>query len=155
MARLHGACVLTIGDVMLDEYIWGEVERISPEAPVPVVQVRERTAVAGGAANTAAGIAAVGARALLGGVVGADGPADVLRDALTEAGVRTDGLVVDPGRMTTTKTRVVARAQQVVRTDAESDEPVAGGTEDALLAWVERELPGRTQWSSRTTGRAW
>jgi D-beta-D-heptose 7-phosphate kinase/D-beta-D-heptose 1-phosphate adenosyltransferase len=140
--QLRGACVLTIGDVMLDEYVWGEVERISPEAPVPVVQVRERTAVAGGAANTAAGIAAVGARALLGGVVGADGPADVLRDALSGAGVHADGLIVEAGRMTTTKTRIIARAQQVVRTDAETDEPVAGGTEDALLEWVGADLRG-------------
>jgi rfaE bifunctional protein kinase chain/domain len=133
--------VLTVGDVMLDEYVWGEVQRISPEAPVPVVEVQRRTHVPGGAANAAAGVVALGGRALLGGVVGADPPAERLREALGEAGVATDGLVVDPARPTTTKTRVIAHSQQVVRTDAEDRSPLEPALEGELLDWAASRLP--------------
>jgi D-beta-D-heptose 7-phosphate kinase/D-beta-D-heptose 1-phosphate adenosyltransferase len=136
-----GVTVLTIGDVMLDEYVWGEVQRISPEAPVPVVEVQRRTHVPGGAANAAAGVVALGGRAVLGGVVGADLPADRLREALREHGVGTDGLVVDPKRPTTTKTRVIAHSQQVVRTDAEDRSPLAPPLEGELLEWAASTLP--------------
>ena len=79
---LPGVRVLTIGDLMLDEYVWGRVSRISPEAPVPVVEVEEHSHVPGGAANVASGIVALGGTAVLGGVVGADEPGRRLRDAL-------------------------------------------------------------------------
>jgi D-beta-D-heptose 7-phosphate kinase/D-beta-D-heptose 1-phosphate adenosyltransferase len=131
-----GATVLTIGDVMLDEYVWGEVLRISPEAPVPVVDVQRRTHVPGGAANAAAGVVALGGRGLLGGVVGADPAADRLRTALADVGVGSDGLVIDPERPTTTKTRVIAHSQQVVRADAEERSPLPRALEDQLLDWA-------------------
>jgi rfaE bifunctional protein kinase chain/domain len=135
-----GVTVLTIGDVMLDEYVWGDVQRISPEAPVPVVQVQRRTHVPGGAANASAGVVALGGRALLGGCVGADVHADRLREALAAAGLDASGLVVDPARPTTTKTRVIAHSQQVVRTDAEDSSPLPPELEAALLGWATARL---------------
>ena len=131
-----GRTVVAIGDVMLDEYIWGQVDRISPEAPVPVVDVERRTSVPGGAANAAAGVVALGGRALLGGVVGADPAAEQVRSALTQAGVDASGLVADPSRPTTTKTRVIAHSQQVVRADVEDRAPLAPKVEAALLEWA-------------------
>lgn len=139
-ARLGGARALVVGDVMLDEYVWGQVNRISPEAPVPVVQVRARTYVPGGAANVAAGIAALGGRALVAGVVGDDAAAAQLREALTERGLDADGLVTVAGRSTTTKTRVVAHSQQVVRTDVEERGPVPAEAAETILAWARARL---------------
>ncbi|HVS38445.1 MAG TPA: D-glycero-beta-D-manno-heptose-7-phosphate kinase [Gemmataceae bacterium] len=133
--------ILVAGDVMLDEYIWGNVQRISPEAPVPVVEVRRRTHVAGGAANAAMNVASLGGEALLAGVVGADEPAMRLRAALRERGVATDGLIEDRQRRTTTKTRLIAHSQQVARIDDEHRSPLAPEMEDRLLAWAERQLP--------------
>lgn len=138
-ARLGSPRVLAVGDVMLDEYIWGHVSRISPEAPVPVVDVRGRTHVPGGAANVAAGIVALGAEGVLGGVVGADAQAGQLRRALEERGVDCAGLVEDGSRATTTKTRVIAHNQQVVRADSEERAPLAPEVESRLLEWVEAE----------------
>lgn len=135
-----GKCVLIVGDVMLDEYIWGEVQRISPEAPVPVVEVRRRTYAPGGAANTAANVASLGGRALLGGVVGRDDQAERLRQALRQAGVDADGLFVDADRPTTTKTRIVAHSQQVVRVDTEQRMPLPVELEDTLLGWTAKRL---------------
>jgi D-glycero-beta-D-manno-heptose-7-phosphate kinase len=140
VARLVAARVLVVGDVMLDEYIWGHVSRISPEAPVPVVEVRGRTHVPGGAANVAAGIVALGGEAVLGGLVGADSQAEQLRAALAERGVDHGGLVADESRATTTKTRVIAHSQQVVRADVEERRPVSAESDDELGRWAEARL---------------
>lgn len=137
---LRGSTVLVLGDVMLDEYVWGEVERISPEAPVPVVEVDSRTHVPGGAANAAVGIVALECRAVLAGVVGADAAAETLRDALAERSIDPSAITVDPGRPTTTKTRVLASAQQVVRTDSESREPLEGKAEGDLVEQVRQAI---------------
>ena len=139
--RLRGAMVMSVGDLMLDEYVWGDVQRISPEAPVPVVNVSRRSYAPGGAANVAAGVAALGGRALLGGAVGDDPAAAAVRDALTATGVEPSGLVVDRSRPTTTKTRVIAHAQQVVRTDLEDRAPLPPAVEAELLDWVRHRLP--------------
>ncbi len=138
----RGKRVLVLGDVMLDEYIWGEVRRISPEAPVPVVEMSRRTYVPGGASNTAANVAALGGVPMLLGIVGGDYHATVLREALTRHGIDPEGLCVDPTRLTTTKTRIVAHSQQVVRLDCEQRAPLAAGLEDELLAAAEARLPG-------------
>jgi D-beta-D-heptose 7-phosphate kinase/D-beta-D-heptose 1-phosphate adenosyltransferase len=131
--------VLVVGDLMLDEYIAGTVDRISPEAPVPVVRVeRERWAV-GGAANVAANVTALGAACDIVGVVGDDGGGRRLTEALRQAGVRVEGVVVAGERPTTVKTRVLARSQQVVRFDRETDADVEGGIADALVGAVEQE----------------
>jgi D-beta-D-heptose 7-phosphate kinase/D-beta-D-heptose 1-phosphate adenosyltransferase len=140
VARLGGTRALVLGDVMLDEYVWGQVNRISPEAPVPVVDVRTRTYVPGGAANVAVGIAALGGRALLGGIVGDDPAAAHLRDALAERGLGLDGLLAVAGRSTTTKTRVIAHSQQVVRADVEERKPLPAETAQELRGWAEARL---------------
>jgi D-beta-D-heptose 7-phosphate kinase/D-beta-D-heptose 1-phosphate adenosyltransferase len=132
--------VLVLGDLMLDEYIWGDVRRISPEAPVPVVAVRRRTCVPGGAGNAALNVTSLGGHAILAGVVGADGPGEKLLAALQRAGVALEGLLQDEQRATTTKTRIVAHQQHVVRIDEEQTAPLAGQLEDQLLTWLERQV---------------
>jgi D-beta-D-heptose 7-phosphate kinase/D-beta-D-heptose 1-phosphate adenosyltransferase len=141
LAAFPGQSILIVGDVMLDEYIWGEVRRISPEAPVPVVEMQRRTFVLGGAANSAANVVSLGGAAFLGGAVGRDYQADQLRDALGLAGVDAEGLLSVDGRQTTTKTRIVAHNQQVVRVDREQRAPLSTTDEDRLLRWVEARLP--------------
>lgn len=133
--------VLIVGDVMLDEYIWGDVQRISPEAPVPVVEIKRHTFAPGGAANVAANVAGLGGRVSLGGVVGTDPQAEQLRDVLRQNGVTVDGLIADRGRATTVKTRIVAHSQHVVRVDAETRDTIASDLEDQVLRWVESHLP--------------
>ena len=140
--RLAGVRVLTIGDLMLDEYVWGRVSRISPEAPVPVVEVDGHSHVPGGAANVASGIVALGGSAVLGGVVGADEPGRRLREALVERLVDCGGVLDSPARRTTVKTRVIAHSQQVVRTDFEEREPLEDDLAERLIGWAAGELDG-------------
>lgn len=137
---LDGVRVVVLGDVMLDTYVWGNVSRISPEAPVPVLEVAERTHQPGGAANAAAGIAALGGSVGLGGVVGADAAAEALRSTLAGSGVSSEGVVVDAERPTTTKTRFIAANQQVVRVDEEGRIPLREETAAELLEWARKSL---------------
>jgi rfaE bifunctional protein kinase chain/domain len=141
LAAFPGRRVLVLGDVMLDEYVWGEVRRISPEAPVPVVEVRRRSFVPGGAANTAANVAALGGRPVLVSVVGRDQAAATLGELLARGGTDPDGLCADGARSTTTKSRIVAHNQQIARLDVEERAPLSAALEDALLAAVARHLP--------------
>ena len=120
---------------MLDEYIWGDVSRISPEAPVPVVVTKRKTHVPGGAANVAANIAALDGKAILGGLVGNDESATVLRQIIEEKGVDASGFVTETDRPTTTKTRILAHNQQMLRIDAESVHPILATTESLLYEW--------------------
>jgi len=128
--------LLVVGDVMLDEYVWGTVGRISPEAPVPVVAVTRDTRALGGAANVAVNAASLRARVRLAGLVGAD-PAgrDIIR-LLRKRRIGVDGIVTDPDRPTTVKTRVIAQHQQVVRVDREKKEPPGEAARDALVRAV-------------------
>ena len=142
LARFRGQRVLIVGDVMLDEYIWGEVQRISPEAPVPVVNMRHRTYVPGGAANVATNVASLGGSPLLVGVVGDDQAAEQLGEALRQQGVDTTGLLVDEERQTTLKTRVVACNQQVLRIDCEQRRPLSAELEAQLIKRSAKFLPG-------------
>jgi D-beta-D-heptose 7-phosphate kinase/D-beta-D-heptose 1-phosphate adenosyltransferase len=135
-----GRAVLVLGDVMLDEYIEGDVRRISPEAPVPVVEVKRRRFVPGGAANTAANVAALGGRPVLVSVVGQDRAGAVLREELGRHGTDPAGLCVDASRATTTKSRILAHSQQVVRFDVEERAPLTAADEGTLLAAVQRHL---------------
>jgi len=135
----RGRRITVVGDAMLDVYLRGDVDRISPEAPVPVVRVRERKHALGGAANVAQNVVAAGARCDLVAAVGADRGAEVLRTMLDAIGAAPDGLVqVD--RPTTTKTRIVARAQQVVRVDEEDDGDLAPEEIARLLDAVRRTV---------------
>jgi len=138
--QLEGIRVVVLGDLMLDTYVWADVSRISPEAPVPVLEVVRRTYQPGGAANAAAGIAALGGLVGVGGVVGADAAAETLRGALASSGVSGDGVMLADERPTTTKTRFIATNQQVVRVDEEGREPLREKTESELLEWARREL---------------
>ncbi|HTU03329.1 MAG TPA: D-glycero-beta-D-manno-heptose-7-phosphate kinase [Candidatus Sulfotelmatobacter sp.] len=133
--------VLVLGDVMVDEYVWGTVSRISPEAPVPVVAVQGETVKVGGAGNVACNIAGLGGQVRLLGVVGNDPPAERLVRELERAGVKGDDLLVDGSRPTTVKSRVVAGSQHVVRFDRESDEPLAAETRRRLLLRIREALP--------------
>jgi len=127
-SRFGDRAVLVVGDVMLDEYLWGDAVRISPEAPVPVVEVERESLRPGGAANVARNIASLGGRVELLTVVGADARADDLRTVLADFDIPTDGLIEDRDRPTTLKTRIIASRQQVVRVDRESRAPLAGET---------------------------
>ena len=127
--------VLLVGDLILDEYVWGSVSRISPEAPIPVVEVVKESSLPGGAANVANNIHALGGRVFLGGVVGQDGSGNVLKEELLRRGIETEGLVVDRGRPTTVKTRVIAHHQQVVRVDRERKEAMGNSILKQLLAY--------------------
>ena len=141
LGRFPRCRVLVVGDVMLDEYMWGAASRISPEAPVPVVAVHAETVKVGGAGNVATNVAALGGRARLVAVVGQDAAGERLGQELELAGVEPDGLVGDPSRPTTVKSRVVAGSQHVVRFDRESDAPIPPSVRRQLLAGVRRWLP--------------
>ncbi len=117
LSKFSKAKILVVGDVMLDQYIWGQVSRISPEAPVPVVHVMRESVMPGGAANVVNNVGALGASVLVAGVVGDDMAGKQLTDALKKNGVDTRGLIVDKSRPTIQKTRVIAHHQQVVRVD--------------------------------------
>jgi rfaE bifunctional protein kinase chain/domain len=142
LERFGGTTVTVLGDLMLDEYVWGDVDRISPEAPVPVVRVRERTHVPGGAANAAAGVVALGGDARLVGVVGEDEAGRALLAQLDARGIAHEGIVASNGRATTTKTRVIAHNQQVVRTDVEELETPGLEVQERLLEAVSTALEG-------------
>jgi D-beta-D-heptose 7-phosphate kinase/D-beta-D-heptose 1-phosphate adenosyltransferase len=142
LRRLPGLRVLVVGDVMLDEYLHGAVRRISPEAPVPVVELHERTFVPGGAANTAANVAGLRAQAVLAGVAGNDEAGRRLREALAHRGVRLDGLLADEARPTTTKTRIVAHGQQVVRIDQEHRGAFPDAVQQRLLRFALEQMAG-------------
>src|ERR1043166_5732223 len=133
--------VLIIGDVMLDSYIWGAVERISPEAPVPVINVKKKDFRLGGAANVALNVLSLGASPVLCALIGNDDDGKKLLQRLDEQGMSKDGIVVSNERPTTVKTRVIASQQHVVRVDEESDHEVSGNEEKLLLEKIEKLLP--------------
>ena len=133
LERVRKVHVAVIGDVMLDRYLMGDTERISPEAPVPVITVDDEVSVPGGAANVAVNVAAAGARVSLAGAIGDDDTGTALRDAIASLDISTAGLLVVPGRPTTSKLRVIARGQQVVRIDREVTNPLPDRFRDAFL----------------------
>jgi D-beta-D-heptose 7-phosphate kinase/D-beta-D-heptose 1-phosphate adenosyltransferase len=125
--------VMVIGDVMLDKYVWGSVSRISPEAPVPVVDVKEETTRLGGAANVANNIVSLGAACTVFGVTGDDGDGADLKREVESRGIDSSGMAALAGRSTTIKTRVIAHNQQVVRTDRESRAELTGDEEKSMI----------------------
>jgi D-beta-D-heptose 7-phosphate kinase/D-beta-D-heptose 1-phosphate adenosyltransferase len=140
IAKMAQRRVVVLGDAMLDIYLEGDAERISPEAPVPVVTVHGRRHALGGAANVAANVAAIGGEARLVAVIGDDARGDSLRGELAAHHLQDRHLVIAPARPTTSKTRVMARGQQVVRIDEEVDEPIAERTEQLLTAELEEAM---------------
>jgi rfaE bifunctional protein kinase chain/domain len=139
--RLRGRRIAVVGDFMLDRYVWGEARRLSPEAAVPVVEFVEQNDCLGGAGNVAANLAALGARVLPFGIVGEDEAGRGLRASLAEKGLPDRGILVDRRRLTTMKTRVIAKHQQVVRVDREDCRPLPAALEKTLIARIKASLP--------------
>lgn len=139
---MRGKTIMVIGDLMLDEYIWGVVDRISPEAPVPVVEVKEETFRLGGAGNVAKNLTTIGARVLMNTVIGKDRPRDILMDMLGAQGIETGCILCDPQRRTIVKTRIIAHTQQVVRIDKEDRDLIPGDFRAELVAALKNNLAG-------------
>lgn len=138
---LSGATVACVGDLMLDRFIYGSVDRVSPEAPIPVLRVERETAMVGGAGNVAANVTAIGARCLFAGVVG-DDDEGARAAALIARAIGEEGhVLVEPGRATTVKTRLIAGRQQLLRADQETTRPISAESARSLVAAIRRDLP--------------
>lgn len=135
VASMRDVTIVVLGDVMLDEFVWGDVTRISPEAPVPVVDIRRESIHLGGAANVLSNLTSLGAKACVIGVVGNDAAGERLRTTVREASPlqAEDHLVIDENRPSTVKTRIIAHSQLVVRADRELRSPVNGHTEERII----------------------
>jgi rfaE bifunctional protein kinase chain/domain len=138
--RFANKRLMVVGDLLLDQFIWGEVSRISPEAPVPVVWVKNEGFMPGGACNVANNLAKLGANVSLVGVVGRDDKAGILKDLLKERDISFGGVITDNQRPTILKTRVIAHHQQVVRIDRESLEPLSGAMIDKMVEHIKSEI---------------
>lgn len=133
--------VLIVGDVMLDSYVWGHVERISPEAPVPIVRFNRRELRLGGAGNVLLNVQALGAEAIICSVIGADAPGDQLEEELCSRGLNCDGLIRSKDRITTIKERIIAGSQQVVRVDTETDKYITADERTQLITKAKELIP--------------
>lgn len=140
VSNFKNAKVLVVGDLILDEFIWGKVSRISPEAPVPVVWVDSENFMPGGASNVANNIRSLGGEVYLAGVVGDDSRGEALQSLLRKKGVHCDGIFADKHRPTTQKTRVIAHHQQVVRIDREVVKPVPDSVLNQIIEYVEAKI---------------
>jgi D-beta-D-heptose 7-phosphate kinase/D-beta-D-heptose 1-phosphate adenosyltransferase len=140
LAKCHSKNILVVGDVMLDEYHWCEVDRISPEAPVPVCRVLKTTLVPGGAANVANNIQALESTAYLAGIIGKDGTGERLKKQLEGAHVECDDLIQSEEKPTILKSRIIARHQHVVRVDREDSSPISRQAQRKILARIEERI---------------
>ena len=133
LPRLRGKRIGVLGDLMLDRYLWGTASRLSPEAAVPIVDFAEQSECLGGAGNVAANLSALGARVEVFGAIGGDEPGHALQKCLRAANILDEGIIADSKRITTVKTRIIARHQQIVRIDHERREPLREETSEKLL----------------------
>ncbi|MBI2661414.1 D-glycero-beta-D-manno-heptose-7-phosphate kinase [Candidatus Woesearchaeota archaeon] len=140
LAKFRQKKVMVIGDLMLDKYIWGDVSRISPEAPVQVVRVMKETFAPGGAANVANNAAALGSKVYMVGIVGDDREKDSLIGELTKRNIDTSGIFVDSDRPTTLKVRVLGRSQQLLRVDYEKDSVFHDGISSNILNFFKSNI---------------
>ncbi|MBT9138374.1 MAG: Bifunctional protein HldE [Syntrophomonadaceae bacterium] len=138
ISRFHEGKVLVVGDVMIDEFLWGKVSRISREAPIPVVEVVKESFMLGGAANTANNIGTLGGNVLLSGVIGDDLHGRILCKKLKEKGLDTQGLMILDEYSTTTKTRVIAQQQQLARIDKEKKLEITGSVRESISAYCQK-----------------
>jgi len=139
--RFSEVKVLVIGDLIMDHFIWGKVGRISPEAPVPVVEVTSESLMLGGSANVVNNIHSLGGASLVTGVIGRDEDGRKLVKALREKAISAAGIIVETGRPTTIKTRVIAHSQQVVRFDREKKEAISPLSARRVLAYIKKTVP--------------
>ncbi len=142
LASIKGKKILVIGDLMLDEYFYGEITRISPEAPVPIVRVSKRIKTLGGAANVANNVVALGGKAELLGVVGNDGNGVTLNGLAVLCRIGKSGIITDPSRPTTTKIRVLSNNKHILRVDEESDAPVSEAIRFEFMKKFREKLDG-------------
>jgi D-beta-D-heptose 7-phosphate kinase/D-beta-D-heptose 1-phosphate adenosyltransferase len=133
LAACSGKCIAVVGDLMLDRYFWGNVSRISPEAPVPVIDLEHESLHLGGAANVAGNLASLGIKPLLCGVAGQDNSGRALLEIMQQAGSSTAGILTVENRPTTVKTRIIGNNQQIARLDREVRSPITPQEEHALL----------------------
>ncbi|MCC6599210.1 MAG: D-glycero-beta-D-manno-heptose-7-phosphate kinase [Crocinitomicaceae bacterium] len=138
--KFNSLTALVVGDVMIDAYYWGKVERISPEAPVPVVHVQHKETRLGGAANVALNVQSLGAKAIICSVVGDGSKGDIFRKASKESGFTTEGIIDSTDRMTTVKTRVISGGHHIVRIDEEITRPLSSTDERNLLDCIQNIL---------------
>ncbi|TAN63601.1 D-glycero-beta-D-manno-heptose-7-phosphate kinase [bacterium] len=138
--RFETAKVLVIGDLIMDHFIWGKVKRISPEAPVPVVEVTSESLMLGGSANVANNIHSLGGKALVTGIVGKDDDGKKLVAALKKKSIPTSGIIIDPKRPTTIKTRIIAHSQQVVRFDREKSDKIESETAEKVFNYLKKAI---------------
>lgn len=134
--RFSAMNIMIIGDVMVDSYLWGKVERISPEAPIPIVSVVKRESRLGGAANVALNIQSLGANPLLCSITGNDAKKDIFLGLMQDKGMITDGILVREDRKTTVKTRIIGSGQHLLRVDEENNERINRDTEDQFIALI-------------------
>ncbi|MFC1821055.1 bifunctional heptose 7-phosphate kinase/heptose 1-phosphate adenyltransferase, partial [Thermodesulfobacteriota bacterium] len=132
--------VLVIGDIILDEYIWGDVSRISPEAPVPVVEIKKETKRLGGAANVIHNIISLGGQSYACGIIGDDDNGREIIERIKGLGLETDGIIVDPTRQTSIKTRIIAHNQQVVRFDRETKKEIDPENIERFLGFIRNRI---------------
>jgi rfaE bifunctional protein kinase chain/domain len=140
LKSFKGKTILVIGDIMLDKYIWGNVERISPEAPVQVVKVEKENYVPGGAANVANNIVALDGKAIIVGIVGNDQAAKLLLEELKKRNIKTEGIFIDDKKPTIQKVRVIAYKQQLLRIDYEKSEYVEENIENKIVQLVKEKI---------------
>lgn len=141
IASLKNRRILVVGDLMVDEYLWGDVDRISPEAPVQVVAVREETFTLGGAGNVVNNLISLGAKVSVAGVVGADHHGDLLLKRFAALGVETEGIIREPGRPTTRKKRILAANQQMLRIDWETRTDISPQSLAAISRFLATKIP--------------
>jgi D-beta-D-heptose 7-phosphate kinase/D-beta-D-heptose 1-phosphate adenosyltransferase len=132
--------ILVIGDLIMDHFIWGKVRRISPEAPVPVVEVTSESIVLGGSANVVNNIHSLGGRADITGVIGSDNDGRRLVEMLKEKGIASEGIIKDPRRPTTIKTRIIAHSQQMVRFDREKKDRISPETSARVVSYIKKAV---------------
>ena len=142
ISKFNKTKILVVGDLILDQYIWGSVDRISPEAPVPVVWANTRTYVPGGAANVANNISSLGGKVTLVGVIGNDDHAKILTQELKKRNIDTKGIFTASNRHTILKSRVIAGHQQVVRVDWEDRDPLSVGLNNKIISFIEKNIVG-------------
>ncbi len=139
--RFNEVKILIVGDIMVDEYIWGSVSRVSPEAPVPIVTVNNVSRLLGGAANVLNNVYSLSAKVTIAGVVGDDDLGKFVRSSLESLQIETDGVVTDPARTTTIKTRIIAHNQQIVRVDREDIIEIPFDVQQKIIEYIQKTIP--------------